>query len=137
MATRVNFRQPRDYVALRPTDISVTVAQMKATLGEEFLKVGALIIGISPPAAAPCFAAIVQCDFGKNTVGDIEAVVAVLGRGEYKFGFADVAGIEVHRSLLWVVVLVSELDFQLIRIYLRSDDCLGRHQSLEGDELFL
>ena len=137
MATRVNFLLQAEYVELRSTVFPVLVSQVLATLCEVLLKVGALIIRVSPPTAAPGFAAIVQRNFGKNTVGDVKAVVAVLGCGEHKFGFADVARIKVHRSLLRVLVLISELDFQFVGIYLRRDDCLRGNQLFKGKELFL
>lgn len=137
MATRVNFQLLMEYVTLRSVNFAVLVTQVFATLGEVLLKVSALVIGVSPTTAAPRFTAIMQCNFGKNSVSDIQSVVAILGRGEHKFGLADVAGVKVHRTLLGVFVLTSELDFQLIGIYLRRDDRFGGHQLLEGNELFL
>ena len=82
---------------LRDSTRSVTLAQIFATVGEERMEVGPLIVWIGPPGFDPLALVVVHRHFRENPVSEIDSVVSVLSRGQHQFGFCDITGVNIER----------------------------------------
>lgn len=110
------------------------IAKIAPTLGEELLKVWALIIWISPTAAGPFPAAKMQGYFGEDPLLQVDSVVAVFRRGQHQFGFTDIARVDIQRPGFVVVRQIAVRLLPLIRPNLgfgqrdRVDQCSKRQK---------
>ena len=53
------------------------------------------VIRIGPTMMRPLFAHVVDCDFGKDTVAQVNAVIAILGRCQDQFRLGDVSRVQI------------------------------------------
>ena len=94
--------------------IANRLSQVQTALGEEFLKVLTLVVGISPTTAVPLFGSIVQRDFGIDTVLQVNAMVSIFSGDQHELRFGDVARINVNRALLRMIAGSGVCCFQVV-----------------------
>ncbi len=69
------------------------MSNLFTALASETSDLGRSIIGVGPAMVDPLFSNVVNCDFGKDPIAEVNPVVTILGRGKNQFCLGDVTRI--------------------------------------------